>query len=975
MTHATRETHPARRTRSWGGLAALILAFGLLPLARGAPLGAAFTYQGQLQDGGVPASGAYDFQFKLFDAATAGAQIGSTVLKGDVGVAAGQFTVSLDFGATAFAGQSRFLEIGVRPGASTGAYTLLGARQELTPSPNALFATSAASATTVAGLTCTTNQVAKWSGSAWTCGADSNGGGTVTSVAAGSGLSGGPITGTGTLSVATGGITSAMIANGAVGAAQIESGAVGSAQVNTAQVQARVTSACPPGLTIQTINTDGTVVCQTATAQAGFSTTTLDSAGNVGTETSITRGADGLGLISYRDATNSDLKVAHCSNAACTTATITTLDSTGDVGGYTSITTGADGFGLISYFHITNQDLKVAHCSNAACTTATITTLDSPGGVGAQSSITIGADGLGLISYWDFINGYLKVAHCSNAACTTATISTLDSMGGGVGATSITTGADGLGLISYFHYDNFDLKVAHCSNAACTTATITTLDGAAVSGADSSITTGADGLGLISYREAGFEDLKVAHCSNAACTTATITTLDSTGQVGGETSITRGADGLGLISYRDYTNQDLRVAHCSNATCTTATISTLDSTGSVGADSSITIGADGLGLISYWDSYNGDLKVAHCPNLECRPAVTTVAAGSGLMIDGNAGNEGGTATLSVAFGGGGGASTVARSDHDHFGQSWSGTPQTVFGLAGSHTAGSWFNLGNTSAGGKPWNLISTGSASSEGAGKLLMRSGADARVVMTLQGDGNVGIGTSQPAAPLDLSYGAGAYRLQFRYDSNLVPGMNLTGPGGNAGILRLRRKMEIWPNDAATSAGALDIRNTAGAVTIDLNGATGSASFSGTVSKGGGSFKIDHPLDPENKFLYHSFVESPDMMNLYNGNVTTDEKGYATVIMPAWFQALNRDFRYQLTIVDDGDTEAFTQAKVVRKMAGNQFTIRTNAPSVEVSWLVTGIRQDAFANANRIPLEEMKPADARGTYLHAAAFGKAPKN
>ena len=82
---------------------------------------------------------------------------------------------------------------------------------------------------------------------------------------------------------------------------------------------------------------------------------------------SITIGADGLGLISYYRFTSGDLKVAHCSNTNCTTATISTLDATGDVGYYTSVTIGADGLGLISYYDGTNEDLKVAHCENAFC--------------------------------------------------------------------------------------------------------------------------------------------------------------------------------------------------------------------------------------------------------------------------------------------------------------------------------------------------------------------------------------------------------------------------------------------------------------------------------------------------------------------------------------------------------------------------------------------------------------------------------
>jgi hypothetical protein len=146
----------------------------------------------------------------------------------------------------------------------------------------------------------------------------------------------------------------------------------------------------------------------------------------------------------------------------------------------------------------------------------------------------------------------------------------------------------------------------------------------------------------------------------------------------------------------------------------------------------------------------------------------------------------------------------------------------------------------------------------------------------------------------------------------------------------------------------------------------SGKVLVSGTLSKGGGSFKIDHPLDPANKYLYHSFVESPDMMNVYNGNVKTDASGSAVVELPGYFDALNRDFRYQLTVIDQ-----FAQAIVAKKIAGNRFTIKTDKPNVEVSWQVTGIRQDAFANANRIPVEEDKPAAERGLFLHAKEHGK----
>lgn len=139
---------------------------------------------------------------------------------------------------------------------------------------------------------------------------------------------------------------------------------------------------------------------------------------------------------------------------------------------------------------------------------------------------------------------------------------------------------------------------------------------------------------------------------------------------------------------------------------------------------------------------------------------------------------------------------------------------------------------------------------------------------------------------------------------------------------------------------------------------------ITGTLSKGGGSFKIDHPLDPGNKFLYHSFVESPDMKNIYDGVAVLDERGEAVVEMPAWFSALNRDFRYQLTAVGAPAPGLY----VAQEVTDNRFKIAGGAPGLKVSWQVTGIRQDAFANAHRIPVEEDKPADQRGTFLYPEA-------
>ncbi|HPW56528.1 MAG TPA: hypothetical protein PLP31_12425, partial [Thermoanaerobaculaceae bacterium] len=143
-----------------------------------------------------------------------------------------------------------------------------------------------------------------------------------------------------------------------------------------------------------------------------------------------------------------------------------------------------------------------------------------------------------------------------------------------------------------------------------------------------------------------------------------------------------------------------------------------------------------------------------------------------------------------------------------------------------------------------------------------------------------------------------------------------------------------------------------------------GAVHVAGALSKSSGSFKIDHPLDPTGKYLYHSFVESPDMMNVYNGNVVTDEEGRAVVELPAYFEALNRDFRYQLTVVG-----RFAQAIVEEEVANNRFVIRTNLANVKVSWQVTGIRKDPWAEHNRIQVEVDKPAEEHGLYLHPEVY------
>jgi len=145
----------------------------------------------------------------------------------------------------------------------------------------------------------------------------------------------------------------------------------------------------------------------------------------------------------------------------------------------------------------------------------------------------------------------------------------------------------------------------------------------------------------------------------------------------------------------------------------------------------------------------------------------------------------------------------------------------------------------------------------------------------------------------------------------------------------------------------------------------SGDVHVTGTITKGAGSFTIDHPLDPENKYLQHSFVESPDMKNVYDGVVVLNADGEAIVEFPVWFEVLNKDFRYQLTCIG-----GFAQVYIAEEISNNHFRIAGGRRGMKVSWQVTGIRHDAYANAHRIQVEVEKTGAERGKYLHPKENG-----
>jgi hypothetical protein len=207
-----------------------------------------------------------------------------------------------------------------------------------------------------------------------------------------------------------------------------------------------------------------------------------------------------------------------------------------------------------------------------------------------------------------------------------------------------------------------------------------------------------------------------------------------------------------------------------------------------------------------------------------------------------------------------------------------------------------------------------------------------------------------------------------------------LPGAGGTSGVLGISHNRF---DDSNGVFGQCDVNGAGNA--IHGRGGTNAGFFEGHVQINGSvdvsndltvtnltvtgakHFAIDHPCDPENKFLYHCSVESPEMMNVYSGNVTTDAGGEAWVALPNYFEALNCDFRYQLTVIGQ-----FSQAIVATEIAKSRFLIRTDKPKVKVSWLVSGVRKDAYAKANPVSVEKDKSGAEKGFYLHPHLYAQA---
>jgi hypothetical protein len=260
---------------------------------------------------------------------------------------------------------------------------------------------------------------------------------------------------------------------------------------------------------------------------------------------------------------------------------------------------------------------------------------------------------------------------------------------------------------------------------------------------------------------------------------------------------------------------------------------------------------------------------------------------------------------------------------------------------------------------------------SEGIGMLGTTNQGRTVVNQTTAG----GVNTQPTVTNNNFNFGSSGVYQGFS-SSNTNPIVAIAGPNFGQNLLVNSTSTGTSPNPVVdvsyqadrTGVSITDMgpgSNPALEVTGDQSN-DGDLDVTGDITGGTKMFRIDHPLDPENRILQHCSVESADMMTIYSGNVQTDENGWAQVVLPNWFGALNTDFRYQLTTIG-----SFARVMVAEEIRDNRFVIRSDGPAVRVSWQVTATRKDAYAMANPITVEVAKGEKHRGLFLHPTAHNR----
>ena len=286
--------------------------------------------------------------------------------------------------------------------------------------------------------------------------------------------------------------------------------------------------------------------------------------------------------------------------------------------------------------------------------------------------------------------------------------------------------------------------------------------------------------------------------------------------------------------------------------------------------------------------------------------------------------------------------------------------------------GAGLEIETTGTNGMYWQMLNTGATSAQGINKLNFRNDSTGLDVLTLLPNGQVGIGTTAPnnlggwlgvtPPPSGGTNMNGIVAKGASPTGEAAGGSGIVGTGGTGAAQDGDGGFFTGGNSSSFGDGLQAIAGSGG---IAAN-FKGNVTITGNLMAGSKNFKIDHPLDPANKYLVHASIESSEMMNIYTGNVTTDAQG-----KPRATARLVRGAQHGLPLSVDGDRPV-RAGHLSGEDQNHEFQIRTSVPNVKVSWQITGVRQDAYAKAHPIVVEEEKDARLRGFYLHPELYGAA---